>query len=116
LKPCDSSRGFAFAAGLRAVIRDRRGQLADLPGDGQVDVLPRCIRERNIPAVMRDPLHPVQIEGFKRMSPAQKLQMVCDLYQTGIQLRVAGLRTAHPDWSPERLDFEARRSLLHAGT
>ena len=65
---------------------------------------------------MLEALHPVQIEGFKRMSPAQKLQMVCDLYETGIQLRVAGLRAEHPDWPPERLDFEARRSLLHAGT
>jgi hypothetical protein len=50
------------------------------------------------------------------MSPAQKLQMVADLYETGIQLRVAGLRAAHPDWPSERLEFEARRSLLHAGT
>jgi len=73
-------------------------------------------RGRKIPAAMLEPLHPVQIEGFKRMSPAQKLQMVCDLYETGIQLRVAGLRAAHPDWPPERLDFEAGRSLLHAGT
>lgn len=67
-------------------------------------------------AVMLEPLHPVQIEGFKRMSPAQKLQMVADLYETGIQLRIAGLRSAHPDWPTERLEFEARRSLLHAGT
>jgi hypothetical protein len=65
---------------------------------------------------MAEPLHPVQIEGFKRMTPAQKLQMVCDLYEIGIQLRIAGLRMAHPDWPPERLDFEARRSLLNAGT
>jgi len=65
---------------------------------------------------MNDPMHPVQIEGFRRMTPAQKLQMVCDLYETGIRLRVAGLKMAHPDWPPERLDFEARRSLLYAGT
>jgi hypothetical protein len=29
---------------------------------------------------------------------------------------VALLRMAHPDWPEERLDFEARRSLLYAGT
>jgi len=28
-----------------------------------------------MPAAMLEPLHPVQIEGFKRMSPAQKFQM-----------------------------------------
>ena len=65
---------------------------------------------------MRERIHPVQIEGFRRMSPARKLRMVADLYQAGIQLRVAGLRMTHPDWSAERLEFEARRSLRHAGT
>ena len=65
---------------------------------------------------MDEPLHPVQIEGFRRMTPAQKLQMVADLYATGIRLRMEGLRMAHPDWPDEKLDFEARRSLLYAGT
>ena len=65
---------------------------------------------------MQEPIHPVQLEGFKRMTPAQKLQMVADLYATGIRLRVEGLRMAHPDWPEEKLDFEARRSLLYAGT
>ena len=65
---------------------------------------------------MNEPLHPLQIEGFKRMTPAQKLQMVADLYETGIQLRVAGLRLMHPDWPQDRLEFEARRALLYAGT
>ena len=65
---------------------------------------------------MQEPIHPVQLEGFKCMTPAQKLQMVADLYATGIRLRVEGLRMAHPDWSDQKLDFEARRSLLYAGT
>ena len=65
---------------------------------------------------MHEPIHPVQLEGFKRMTPAQKLQMVADLYHAGIQLRVAGLRLAHPEWDAGRLELEARRSLLHAGT
>jgi hypothetical protein len=70
----------------------------------------------NIAAVMNDPIHPLQIEGFKRMSPADKLRMVADLYETGIRLRIAGLRMTHPDWPDERLAHEARRSLLYAGT
>lgn len=65
---------------------------------------------------MSDPIHPVQIEAFKRMTPAQKLQMVADLYEAGIRLRMEGLRMQHPDWSDEQLSFEARRSLRHAGT
>ena len=65
---------------------------------------------------MIEPIHPVQLEGFRRMTPAQKLRMVAELYESGIRLRVAGLRLAHPDWPEERLDREARRSLLYAGT
>lgn len=65
---------------------------------------------------MEEPIHPVQLEGFKRMTPAQKLQMVADLYQAGIRLRVAGLRMTRPDWPQERLELEARRALLYAGT
>lgn len=65
---------------------------------------------------MLEPIHPVQIEGFRRMTPAQKLQMVCDLYQSGIRLRVAGLRAGHPDWTEQQLEREARRSLLFSGT
>ena len=65
---------------------------------------------------MNEPLHPVQIEGFKRMTPREKLKMVVQLYNTAIRLRIAGLRMTHPDWSDERLAFEARRGLLFAGT
>lgn len=65
---------------------------------------------------MHEPIHPVQIEGFRRMTPAQKLQMVADLYHAGIRLKVAGLRATHPNWTDEQLEQEARRSLLHAGT
>ncbi len=65
---------------------------------------------------MDELLHPVQVEGFRRMSPAQKLQMVADLYHAGIQLKAAGLRMTHPEWPEERLDREARMSLLYAGS
>lgn len=65
---------------------------------------------------MDEAIHPVQVEGFRRMTPAEKLRMVAQLYEAGIRLRIAGLRTAHPDWSEERLEHEARRALLYAGT
>ena len=50
------------------------------------------------------------------MTPEQKLRAVCELYEAGIQLRMAGLRMQHPQWPEERPDLEARRSLLYAGT
>lgn len=65
---------------------------------------------------MHEPIDPIQLEGFRRMSPAQKLRLVADLYTAGIRLKAAGLRLAHPDWSEEQAEWEARRSLLYAGT
>jgi hypothetical protein len=65
---------------------------------------------------MHEPIDPLDVVRFRRMSPAEKLQMVCDLYHAGIRLRAAGLRQMHPDWTQEQLEREARRSLLHAGT
>jgi len=65
---------------------------------------------------MTQMIHPLQVEGFRRMTPAEKLQMVSELYRAGIRLRMAGLRMAHPDWPEERLEREARRALLYAGT
>lgn len=65
---------------------------------------------------MNEPIHPVQLEALKRATPAQKLEMVAALYEAGIRLRMAGLRMTHPDWNGEQLEYEARRSLRHAGT
>jgi hypothetical protein len=65
---------------------------------------------------MDEPIHPVQIEGLRRMTPAEKIERVIALYNAGIRLKVAGLRVQHPDWSDEKLAFEARRGLLYAGT
>jgi hypothetical protein len=65
---------------------------------------------------MHEPIHPVQLEGLRRMTPARKLAMLCDLYHAGIALRVAGLRLQHPEWSRDQLELEARRALRNAGT
>ena len=61
-------------------------------------------------------MHPVQIAGFRKMSVAQKIQMVAQINEMGIAMKVCGLRKKHPDWSAEKLDYEARRSALSAGT
>jgi 3-deoxy-D-manno-octulosonic acid (KDO) 8-phosphate synthase len=65
---------------------------------------------------MDEAIHPVQLEGLRRMTPARKLEMVCELYHAGIALRVAGMRLQHPDWPEEKLEWEARRALRYAGT
>jgi hypothetical protein len=63
-----------------------------------------------------DEIRDLRANAFARMSPAQKLRMVEELYVTGIQLRTAGLLMQHPDWTREQAEFEARRSLLYSGT
>jgi hypothetical protein len=65
---------------------------------------------------MNEPIHPVQLQGLRRMTPARKLAMLCELYDAGIALRIAGLRLQHPEWPRDRLEFEARRALRRAGT
>jgi len=65
---------------------------------------------------MDDAPDPARVETLKRMTPAQKLQAVADLYNAEVRRRIADLRVAHPDWPDERLEHEARRSLLHSGT
>jgi hypothetical protein len=65
---------------------------------------------------MNEQIHPVQLQGLRRMTPARKLAMLCELYDAGIALRIAGLRLQHPDWPRERQEFEARRALRRAGT
>jgi hypothetical protein len=41
-----------------------------------------------------------------RQTPARKLELLCDLYQEGIALRVAGLRRQYPDGPREQLEIE----------
>lgn len=65
---------------------------------------------------MDEPMHPLQIAGFRKMSFAQKLDLITMMRETGIGLRVAGLRMRHPDWPEEKLETEARRAAMHAST
>jgi hypothetical protein len=54
----------------------------------------------------------VRIEIFRRMTPAQKLRAATRLYWSARQLKAAALRQAHPDWSSDRVEREARDAFL----
>jgi hypothetical protein len=54
----------------------------------------------------------VQTEIFQRMTPAQKLDAATRLYWSARQLKVAALRAAHPTWSLDRVEREARDAFL----
>ncbi len=63
-----------------------------------------------------NPMHPVQIAGFRKMSIAKKFDLITTMRETGIKLRIAGMRMRHPDWPDEKLETEARRSAMYANT
>ena len=63
-----------------------------------------------------NPMHPVQIAGFRKMSIAQKFDLITTMHETGIKLGIAGLRMRHSEWSGEKLKSEARRSAMYAST
>jgi len=53
-----------------------------------------------------------QDELIRTMSPGRRLQIARELYDMAWQLKVAGLRREHPDWSDEHLVAKARRVFL----
>jgi hypothetical protein len=58
----------------------------------------------------------VQIEIFRRMTPTEKLRAATRLYWSARELKAAALRRAHPEWSMERVEREARDAFLfHRG-
>jgi hypothetical protein len=76
-----------------------------------------AVAERIISGVEPDDaIHPAHLAALRRATPAEKLAAVASLYQAGIQLRVAGLRMTHPDWTDEQREQAARQSLRRAGT
>jgi hypothetical protein len=62
------------------------------------------------------PLHPAQVAAFRRMTPAEKLEIALQLRQAAWELKAAGLRTQHPEWSEEQVQESVREIFLYART
>ena len=66
---------------------------------------------------MKDEDHsPEHLEILRRMTPEQKLIAAFDLYNTARELKAAGLRMQHPDWTHDQIQKEVSRIFLHART
>ena len=63
-----------------------------------------------------EPLHPIQAERFRAMSPAEKWEVAKGLLRTARQTRRAGLALRHPEWSPQQIEQELARELARART
>ncbi|MFO7899231.1 MAG: hypothetical protein R6V58_09240 [Planctomycetota bacterium] len=56
-----------------------------------------------------------QIEILRGMTMEQRLRVAEALYRDARELRAAGVRMLHPDWTDEQVQEEVRRSFLHVG-
>ena len=60
--------------------------------------------------------HPAQVEAYRRMTPAKKLQQIEELYWHARALKAAGVRASHPDWPEAKVQDEVRSLFLHGAT
>jgi hypothetical protein len=56
----------------------------------------------------------VLIEAYRAMSGEKRLQIAEQLYWFAREMKAAGLRHQHPDWSEDRINSEVKRLFLHA--
>lgn len=63
-----------------------------------------------------EPLHPIQIERFRAMTPVEKFNIARGLLHTARQVRRAGIGLAHPDWTPEEVERELARETTRGRT
>ena len=59
---------------------------------------------------------PEQFEALRRMTPERRLALAEQLYWTARELKAAGVRAHHPDWSEEQVAREVKRLFTHART
>lgn len=52
---------------------------------------------------------------LKAMTPSQKLQAAVDLYYAARELKAAGLRLQHPEWSEEKVQEAVLEIFRRAG-
>ena len=53
-----------------------------------------------------------QEDLIRRMTPGRRLQIAQELYDTAWQIKEAGLRRQHPDWSDDAIRAKCRRIFL----
>lgn len=50
-----------------------------------------------------------ELELLRRMTPAEKLEVMGHLIRQAYELKAAGLRAVHPEWSEQEVEAETRR-------
>jgi hypothetical protein len=55
-----------------------------------------------------------ELQALRSMTAADKLQTLHSLYTFALQLKAAGFRMQHPEWTEDKVCTEVRRLLRHA--
>jgi hypothetical protein len=50
-----------------------------------------------------------EVELLRRMTPTEKLEVMGHLIRQAYELKAAGLRSVHPEWSEQEVEAETRR-------
>lgn len=53
-----------------------------------------------------------QNEIIRKMTPAQRLGIAQELYQTAWEIKKSGIKAMHPDWSEEKIGAHTRRIFV----
>ena len=61
-------------------------------------------------------LNPEQKRILQSMKPEQKLETALSLYNSALELKMAGLRSRYPDLNDEKIQEMAREMLFYART
>jgi len=61
-------------------------------------------------------LNPEQKRILQSMKPEQKLETALNLYNSTLELKMAGLRSRYPDLNDEKIQEMAREMLFYART
>lgn len=70
--------------------------------------------EERAPRLPDDAPDPEQMRLFSAMTPDERWAVARSLQQTAREVKQAGVRAEHPDWSDEQVLGEVRRQLLRA--
>ena len=61
-------------------------------------------------------MHPEQVRILQAMEPEKKLKVAQMLYYSAKEMKTAGLKVQHPDWTEEKIEERVREIFLYART
>jgi len=59
-------------------------------------------------------MHPEQKKTYQAMTPEQKLRVALDLYYSARELKTAGLKNQHPEWTEDAIRQKVREIFFYA--